>query len=531
MKYKHFGVMLDCSRNAVMKVDEVKRMIDYLVKMGYDTLQLYTEDTYEIEGEPYFGYMRGRYTAQEIKEIDEYAKGKGVELIPCIQTLAHFTNLVKIPQYASIVDTGDILLIDEEKTYALIEKMFQTLAKNFTSRLVNIGMDEAHMVGLGKYLDKHGYENRYELILRHLNRVVEIAERYGFTPHMWSDMFFRVSNNGSYYGTDLHIPESVVAQMPKNIELAYWDYYKKKKEEYDNMLIPHIETGKKIWFAGGAWSWCGFAPLNRQTLERMIPAMESVRANNIENVLITMWGDNGGECSFYSLLPSLYLIRRHADGMCDLEQIKKEFFELFGVNFEDFMLLDLPNVQKKLVDWEHMHNPCKFLLYADCFLNSSDAFSEDVLEIDYKNHAEKLEEASVNAREFSYIFKCMASLCRVLEIKCDLSLRTRKAYAQKDKKKLLEIIKDYQVTEDRIEMFHQVFEELWEKENKPFGWEVQDARIGGVIRRIKTCRARLEKFVRGELDKIEELEEKLLPFPDEPYAARQYKAIVSVSEL
>ena len=48
--YKHFGVMLDCSRNAVMKPEAVKRMMDCLEKMGYNTLELYTEDTYEVEG-------------------------------------------------------------------------------------------------------------------------------------------------------------------------------------------------------------------------------------------------------------------------------------------------------------------------------------------------------------------------------------------------------------------------------------------------------------------------------------------------
>ena len=68
------------------------------------------------------------------------------------------------------VDIGNIMLIDEPATYELIEKMFQTLQKCFRTRLVNIGFDEAHMVGLGKYLDKHGYVNRYELLLRHLQR-------------------------------------------------------------------------------------------------------------------------------------------------------------------------------------------------------------------------------------------------------------------------------------------------------------------------------------------------------------------------
>lgn len=33
-EYKHFGVMLDCSRNAVMKPSEIKKFIDVLVKWG-----------------------------------------------------------------------------------------------------------------------------------------------------------------------------------------------------------------------------------------------------------------------------------------------------------------------------------------------------------------------------------------------------------------------------------------------------------------------------------------------------------------
>ena len=75
--YKRFGVMLDCSRNAVMKVQTVKRFIDHLQMMGYNALELYTEDTYEIKDEPRFGYLRGRYTGEEMKEIDAYAKAHG----------------------------------------------------------------------------------------------------------------------------------------------------------------------------------------------------------------------------------------------------------------------------------------------------------------------------------------------------------------------------------------------------------------------------------------------------------------------
>ena len=66
----YLGVMLDCSRNAVMKAEELKKFILILKKLGYNCLQLYTEDTYEIEGEPQFGYRRGKYSKAELKEID-----------------------------------------------------------------------------------------------------------------------------------------------------------------------------------------------------------------------------------------------------------------------------------------------------------------------------------------------------------------------------------------------------------------------------------------------------------------------------
>ena len=62
MEFKRLGIMLDMSRNAVMHVRALKEYISTLSDMGYNTLLLYTEDTYEIPGEPYFGHFRGRYS-------------------------------------------------------------------------------------------------------------------------------------------------------------------------------------------------------------------------------------------------------------------------------------------------------------------------------------------------------------------------------------------------------------------------------------------------------------------------------------
>ena len=130
---KRFGAMLDCSRNAVMKVEEVKRFASTLKTFGYNTLLLYTEDTYEVDGEPYFGYLRGKYTKAEMKEIVSYCDGIGMEVIPCIQTLAHLNQIFLWADYANINDTADILLANEPRTYELIENMFKTLRECYSS--------------------------------------------------------------------------------------------------------------------------------------------------------------------------------------------------------------------------------------------------------------------------------------------------------------------------------------------------------------------------------------------------------------
>lgn len=157
-----------------MNVPTVKRFCDIIAKMGYNTLMLYTQDTYEVDNQPYFGYLRGRYSKEEIKEIDAYCISKGIELIPCIQTLAHLNCIFKWwDAYEDIRDCDDILLIGEEKTDKLIDDMFSTISQCFTSKRIHIGMDEAYRVGIGKYLAKHGYQERFDIINGHLHKVCE----------------------------------------------------------------------------------------------------------------------------------------------------------------------------------------------------------------------------------------------------------------------------------------------------------------------------------------------------------------------
>ncbi|HTL51274.1 MAG TPA: hypothetical protein VL860_01735, partial [Planctomycetota bacterium] len=72
------AVMIDCSRNGVIKIEKLKQIIPTLAMLGLNAACLYTEDTYEVQGHPRIGYQRGKYTPAEIREIDRFAASVGV---------------------------------------------------------------------------------------------------------------------------------------------------------------------------------------------------------------------------------------------------------------------------------------------------------------------------------------------------------------------------------------------------------------------------------------------------------------------
>ena len=493
----NMSLMCDCSRGAVMNKESVKKMIRLLALCGYRSLMLYTEDTYEVDGEPYFGYMRGKYSKEELKELDAYSKRFGITLIPCIQTLAHLNGITRWGhQYSGIIDNADILMVGEERTYILIENMFRSISECFTHRCVNVGMDEAWLLGAGKYLGKNGYENRTEIMKKHLARVLEIAEKYGFEVAIWSDMFFRpLSPDNNYYNTE-PIPESVYLSVPKNVKLIYWDYYKIDKSIYLTHLDRHLSFGNEIWFSGSSFTNFRFSCDRKKAEATMLPAIDACIEKGIGTFIITQWGDDGCECSMFSSLPTLLKLSAINYGE-DEESREKGLVALTGLTSDEFNSIDIPKD--------------RYLLYNDAIAGIYDTSVEDGYSSNYKKYAKAIAAAEKKATDFAYIFRMRYEYCRVMELKYDLGVKTRELYQTGDKEGLRTLVKTvYRPLVKRIKRFYDAYSVQWFTENKPFGFEIQDLRTGGLIFRLNACAERILKYADGQIESIPELEEILL---------------------
>lgn len=504
-RFQSDGVMLDCSRNGVMTLDEVKRFLETMALMGLDRLLLYCEDTYSIEGYPYFGYQRGRYSKEELKEIDAFAASLGIEVVPCIQTLAHLANILWYASFSAIRDSDNNLLTDEEKTYQFIEAEIKSCRECFRSSSIHIGMDEAFMMGFGEHFYRHGYEDPTSIFLRHLDKVSGICRRYSFTPMIWSDTLFRMVHGGNYYDKN-PLKAELLERVPGGIGLVYWDYYHEKEEDYDYFIKEHQRFSNPLIFAGGSWRWIGFTPLIGSSLAMSRSALNACLKNGVKDVLLTGWGDDGNECSFMTMLPAMALYAEY-----NYEGNDAHFASLLetvtGETLERMLLLDLPNRP----DGQGQHgfgNPSKYLFYQDPIGGVFDKHTNPVYDANYAAYAQKLAQAAKESPHYAYVYQSLAELSLVLAKKANVGIRLREAYQKGDKATLKEITEvDLPFIRKHLSRFQKAMEQQWNHECKPEGFDVLDGRIGWLNERILTAEKRLQAYLADPQKSIPELAE------------------------
>ena len=162
------GVMLDVARYFYDK-DFVKQYIDYMSAYKLNKLQFHMVDDsgwrLEIKKYPRLTQigawagpddqrLGGYYTQDDIREIVDYARVRGVEVIPEIEFPAHVLSAIvaypwlsctkeqhKVPDQHFI--SRDLLCVGRQSTYQFLADVLAETVKLFPSKYICIGGDEA----------------------------------------------------------------------------------------------------------------------------------------------------------------------------------------------------------------------------------------------------------------------------------------------------------------------------------------------------------------------------------------------------
>ena len=511
--FKTNGSMVDVSRNAVMKVDTVKAMLRSMALMGLNTFMLYTEDTYELPDYPYFGYMRGRYTKDELRELDSYAAALGIEMIPCIQTLGHLATHLKWSASAPYRDTSNTLLVGADATYELIATMLDTVAECFTSRRIHVGMDETFDLGTGAYLENFGYKNKTDIYFEHLARVIKLSRERGFEPMMWSDMFFRLAGRGieGYYDyhPDVKFTDEVIAKIPEGIRQVFWDYYHPEEEFYSVNIEKHMKIfGNDMMFAGAVLLCSGHCPLYSRSLDFTLPALDACRKGGVSEVIATLWNDGAESMPIMGMAGLAWYADYDYKGGFDLESVKECFKRATGASYDDIIACDCLEPRE---DEGRILSLTRPFLYNDPLVGLIDKHLENYdIRSHFERATEKLLSASGKKGIFAPAYSVILKLSSLLENKTDFGIRLKEAYEGGDRETLARMLAECDVIIEKIRALKEAHRTAWMTYNKPFGFEIHDVRYGGMIARFETVKTRLSDYLDGRIDSLAELEERRL---------------------
>lgn len=515
--FKKLGIMLDVSRGMVMRVEHLEKWLRRLALSGYNQVQLYCEDIYELEGEPFFGAFRGAYSMEELQAIDAYAATLGIEMVGCIQTLAHLEQVLRHPPYRALQDTPRVMLVGDPGVEALVEKMIAFWSTAFRSRNIHIGMDEAHGLGMGRYHTLNGCSDGFELMNRQLKMVSGICAKYGMSPMMWSDMYFRLTNvEHLYYDTESPFPAGMAENIDPATRLVYWDYYHRDKETYVKMIRRHRELGKEPVMGSGIWTWVKLWYDHTKTMLTATPCIEACREEKISELFFTMWGDDGGYCEYDSSLAGILRCGDLCWGVKD-ENLTAKRFE--AVCFADYgAQIAVGEISRCNIAPE---GKPEYQLYAqgilwddpllgiafDAAKRVNPEFDLEVLDIYDEILCRIMPHLEENeAGNIAYAVALVKFLMRKLELRGALEA----AYDSGDRLALHELATTtIPAALTALYQLDGLFREIWLARSKAFGLETIQARNAGQAARLEETIVRIQEYLDGEIDTIEELEARL----------------------
>ena len=151
----------------------------------------------------------------------------------------------------------------------------------------------------------------------------------------------------------------------------------------------------------------------------------------------------------------------------------------------------------------------------------------------FKENALRLKKASKKSAKFGYFYNTLSLFCDFLANKSTIGLRLRKAYKSGDKKTLESLKNEILVCEKKLAKFLNAYRYQWYLENKPFGFDIIDGRIGFLNNRMHTAYLTVKDYLQGRIKNIPELEEEIQPWHgsniDDPICIGNWTELASVN--
>ena len=205
------GLLIDVARH-FMPVEVIKRELDGMEAVKFNVLHWHLSDDqgFRVESRksPRFAKMSSDgsfYTQDQIREIIEYARDRGIRVVPEFDMPGHTTSwFVAYPELASAPGPYEIsrhfgvhdAAMDptREHTYKFLDEFIGEMARLFPDQYFHIGGDEvngkqwASNPKIQAFMHAHGLKNARDLQAHFNKRLQTIVRKHGKIMEGWDEI-------------------------------------------------------------------------------------------------------------------------------------------------------------------------------------------------------------------------------------------------------------------------------------------------------------------------------------------------------
>ncbi len=273
------GTQVDMSRGPVPKLSYLKKIVRTIAQFKMNQLYMYMEDSFRLEGQPFWGILSDTLTRSDWNKLVAYAARYHVTIVPATEDCGHLHKILRFEEYSGLAERphGYVLAPEDPHELGFLNNMYQQMLPVFPSPIYNIGCDETFSLGLGRskaLVQKEGYGKVY---VDNLIRVARLVQSYNKKVMFWGDIA-------------TEHPE-MIPSLPKNLIVASWVYGAHKS--YMKWLKPFQGTGMQIFICPWVGNTSVIVPDYEEAaynIERFLTDGKKVGAIG---TIITVWNDDG----------------------------------------------------------------------------------------------------------------------------------------------------------------------------------------------------------------------------------------------
>ena len=276
--FRDRGVMLDVSRGKVPTRRTLEDLIDLCSRLRLNVLMLYVEHTFDFREHPEIGAGSSPLDAQTILALDAYADDRGIELIPCLQSLGHMEHILSLDRYAKLAESERLwsLSPSQVETYQFLGELYDEFLPLFRSKRFNANCDEPFDLGRGRSAKRAPHKKPGRLFADHVCQLDRLAGRHGKQLMIWADFALKHPDQ--------------IDRIGRDVVLMDWWY----EADFDFDRIRRLRRlGFEVWACPGTSSWNCLFPRVENSCLNIARWADAGRRHGATGLLNTDWGDFG----------------------------------------------------------------------------------------------------------------------------------------------------------------------------------------------------------------------------------------------